>query len=245
MPPHASPAPTLAPPASTTPGRALLALDPAAALARLTGMGRVMVIAVSGPATHERIGRVETVTRDGDVARLRGADHAAHIRLALIDKVVADRTVMMKDRPLPRLEFQDAAGVALFRAVALDGLAPFEAGLADVAWSEAAPGPARAAGGEATLADDDPAYAPFRAAIADNRPLTITQETPALKQTWTGTLAELMPAMGYLNIIRKDFHLHLAGGAVSGWQSEAVEGGQCLTALDRDGRGFGLSVVTL
>lgn len=245
MPPHDSTAPTLAPPASTTPGRALLALDPAAALARLTGMGRIMVIAVSGPATHERIGHVETVTRDGDVVHLGGTDHAARVRLAPLDRVVADRTVMMKDRPLPRLEFQDTAGVALFRAVALDGLAPFEAGIADVAWSAAAPGPARAAGVETTLPDDDPAYAPFRAAIAADRALTITLETPALTQTWTGTLAELMPAMGYLNIIRKDFHLHLAGGAVSGWQAEATAAGERLIALDRDGRDFGLSVVTL
>lgn len=250
MSPHATPAPLSAettPPSSAppAPGRVLLALDPTAALARLTGMGRIMVIAVAGPATHERIGQVETVTRDGDVVHLGGADHAARVRLPLIDRVIADRTVMMKDRPLPRLEFQDATGTALFRAVALDGLAPFDAGIADVAWSEAAPGPARAAGVETTLPDDDPAYAPFRSAIAEARTLTITQETPALTQTWTGTLAELMPAMGYLNIIHKNFHLHLAGGAISGWRAETANAGQRLTALDRDGQGFGLSVVTL
>ena len=104
---------------------------PMAVLRRLPSMGRVMLTANHGGATHERMGVVETVTESGGKALCGGSTHNSAIDLSAMKAVYVDRTGKMKDKVLPRLEFHGADGKAMFSFVGLDGLEPFDAGLTD------------------------------------------------------------------------------------------------------------------
>ena len=201
-----------------------LTAAPAEVLDLLPGLGRLMVILRAGGATHERIGPVGAVSREGDAARITGDCHDATIPLAPIATVTLDRSSVMKDKVYPRLEFRDAAGQALVAVVGMEGLEPFEAALARFPRQpEAAPEkPARKE--RADLATDDPAQ--------------ITAFAHGVSQSWQGRIEAVKPAMGSLNVMTSDFHLHLEGGSVAGWQ---VEPGRRI-ALDAAGQPTGLSL---
>ncbi|MFD1332843.1 hypothetical protein ACFQ4O_12635, partial [Methylopila musalis] len=156
------------------PARALLAEGPKAVIERLPLFGRAMLTANRGGATHERIGAIETVAFEDGAAILSGANHDARIDLSVIVRAVADRTGKMKDRALPRVEFQTADGEVAFSVIALDGLDPFEAALAPFGDGEPLPEkekPETPAAAE--LQDADPGRAPFDAARAAGGDVTV------------------------------------------------------------------------
>ena len=217
-----------------------LTATPADVLDLLPGMGRLMVILRAGGATHERIGPVGAVSREGGAARITGECHDATLPLAPLATVTLDRSSVMKDKVYPRLEFRDAAGQVLAAVVGMEGLEPFEAVLAAFPRQpEAAPEkPARVE--RAELARDDPACAPFEAIVASGQPAEITASAHGVSQSWQGRIEAVKPAMGFLNVMTPDFHLHLEGGSVSDWR---VEPGRRI-ALDAAGQPTGLSLAS-
>lgn len=223
--------------------REKLAQAPAEILKSLPAMGRVMLSTRSGGATHERMGAVETVTIAGTEARLSGAFHDSRIDLATVVSIVADRTSKMRERVLPRLKCQDAAGETLFSLIGLDGLEPFDKVLEPFGAGEAlepiqreAPG----SGGSPDVPEDDLGGRSFAAILASGEAIAIDVERAGLFQHWQGALPEPKPAMGFVNIMQGDFHLHLKAGAVFGWAWTESAGTVALEARDSDGKGFGL-----
>lgn len=223
--------------------REKLAQAPAEILGSLPAMGRVMLSTRSGGATHERMGAVEAVTITGNEARLSGAFHDSRIDLATVVRIVADRTSTMRERVLPRLECQDANGETLFSLIGLDGLEPFDKALEPFGAGERlepilreAPG----SGGSADIPADDLGARSFAAILASGEAIAIDVERAGLFQHWQGALPEPKPAMGFVNIMQNDFHLHLKAGAISGWERTESEGSVALHARDSEGKGFGL-----
>ena len=223
--------------------REKLAQAPAEILQSLPAMGRVMLSTRSGGATHERMGAVETVTISGNEARLSGAFHDSRIDLTTVVGIVADRTSKMRERVLPRLECQDASGETLFSLIGLDGLEPFDKALEPYGAGEKlepvqreAPG----SGGSADVPEDDLGARSFAAILASGQAIAIDVERSGLFQHWQGALPEPKPAMGFVNIMQGDFHLHLKAGAVSGWARTDNAGTVALEARDSEGKGFGL-----
>jgi hypothetical protein len=199
-----------------------------------------MIIANDRGVTHERIGVVEGVQiADGEV-RCRGKEHDSTIALKPIAAVIVDRSGRMKDKVLPRLNFQDADAKTAFSIVGLDGLEPFDRAFA--AFSGApldADEPQRSE--PATVSDDDPAATPLQKANASEAEITVAMQTGALRQQWQGTAPAIRLAMGFVNIITPDFHLHVRGGAVARWASEDLADGEVkLSAIGQDGQALGL-----
>lgn len=209
------------------------------------GMGRVMLSAASNGATHERIGVVDAVMLEDGFVRMAGAAHDARIDLAVITAVVADRSGRMKDRVLPRIEFQNASGETLFSIIGLDGLDPFDTALSAIAAGEALPEKARPApSGDrpADVAETDPGAVPLHAATASGETIRIGFVAPGLEQQWQGQVADVKPAMGFINIIQPDFHLHLKAEAVSRWARAEAGGEVRLEAVSAEGTPLGLSL---
>lgn len=209
------------------------------------GMGRVMLSAAANGATHERIGVVDAVMLEDGFVRMSGSAHDARIDLAVVAGVVADRSGKMKDRVLPRIEFQDAGGETLFSIIGLDGLEPFDLALGAVSSGEALPEklrPAPSGKKPAEIAADDAGAAPLHAARASGGAIRIAFTAPGLEQQWQGQVAEVKPAMGFINIIQPDFHLHLKAGAVGRWARAEAAGTVRLEAMNAEGTPLGLSL---
>lgn len=223
--------------------REKLAQAPAEILKSLPAMGRVMLSTRSGGATHERMGVVEAVTIAGNEVRLSGAFHDSRIDLATVVRIVADRTSKMRDRVLPRLECQDASGETLFSLIGLDGLKPFDKALEPFGAGEKLEPVQREApggGGSADVPQDDLGARSFAAILASGEAIAIDVERAGLFQHWQGALPEPKPAMGFVNIMQGDFHLHLKAGSVSDWTRTESAGTVALEARDSEGKSFGL-----
>ncbi len=78
--------------------REALRQSPAEILPLLPVMGRVMLSARRQGAIHERMGAVRSVTIDADKARLAGECHDSVIDLAVVKRIVVDRSGRMRDR---------------------------------------------------------------------------------------------------------------------------------------------------
>jgi putative heme degradation protein len=67
-------------------------------------------------------------------------------------------------------------------------------------------------------------------------------QRPGVTQRWRGLVPEINPAMGFINIITSDFHLHLRGGDVRHWQRSAPTADDAieLTAIGADDTSLGL-----
>jgi putative heme degradation protein len=80
---------------------------------------------------------------------------------------------------------------------------------------------------------------PLRAAEVE---ITIEMQRPGVTQRWRGLVPEINPAMGFINIITSDFHLHLRGGDVKQWQRSApsADGTVELTAIGAGDTSLGL-----
>lgn len=225
--------------------REALRESPVEILQKLPAMGRLMLSARAGGATHERMGPVGAVALEDGKARLSGDCHDSVIDLSVVTRIVADRTGKMRDRVLPKLECQDAAGETLFSLIGLEGLEPFEAALISLRPGEALEPLTRMAGGMAGAQDvpaDDLGAATFSAILAASVPVAIEISRPGLFQHWAGPLPEPKPAMGFVNIMQADFHLHLKAGAVAGWRRDQVGENVVLWARDADGAESGLAL---
>jgi putative heme degradation protein len=213
-------------------------------LQRLPQIGKLMIIGKTDAVTHERIGPVESVARDGDALVCRGAAHDSRIEAAEIVSIVADTSSIMRDQVYPRIDFNDVAGKPIVSIVGFGGLEPFEAALSGLAM-EVLPGdketPERKE--RPDVAVDDPGRGPLEAALATGLPITIAFEKQGFSQRWTGIVPKVSPAMGFINVMDGDFHLHLPGGTVARWMSRTVEGQTELVALNAEGEPIGLSLI--
>jgi len=228
----------------TTALRQQLDAAPDRVLMRLTAMGKIMIVASAGGVTHERIGVVEKVRRNESSFVFTGEAHDCTIDMAQVATAIADRSGKMKDKVLPKLELLNAGGELLFSVVGLDGIEKFDEGLARFTGPAIAPKVKEAAGAQATLHNDDPAMRPLAAAHEADAEITIEMQKAGMIQRWRGTLPAINPAMGFVNIIAPDFHLHVRGGAVTRWeQSDTdVPGHIRLSAIDADGKPTGLTL---
>ncbi|QIE57024.1 hypothetical protein G5B40_17215 [Pikeienuella piscinae] len=223
------------------PARAYLP-KPEIVLERLPRMGSVMVNTRYRGATHERMGVVGEIAVTDREVRCSGEAHDSVIDSSAAASVVVDRTGRMKGTILPRIDFLDKAGEVIFSVIGMEGLASFDAGLEGLEETPAddlAEKPART---PAELKEGDPGAAPFEAAMNSDATVTIEQRRPGFRQRWTGVIEKVSPAMGFINVMRPDFHLHLRGGAVARWRGEVVTDGLRFEAIDAEGRETGLSI---
>jgi len=211
-------------------------------IAAVPDMGRVMVATNAGGATHERIGSVESVVLDGASAKLSGACHDSRIDLAMVASVIADRTGRMRDKTMPKLEMQDRNGVTLFSIHVLDGPDLFEAALARFgAGTPVEPAiRERAEPGSQDIPPEDVGAVALQAIHDSGAPVSIEMRRIGLVQAWGGILPGPKPMMGFINIIAKDFHLHLTAGAVTRWRRLGDARDKELHAEGADGAVIGL-----
>jgi hypothetical protein len=210
---------------SELPLRERLGVDAADLLRHIPGMGKVMVATSLSGATLERIGPIEAVTAEGGLIGLKGAAHDASIDAGAVAEIVADRTSRMGDRAFPRLDFLMADGGTLFSIVAFDGLEPFDAVVSKFGPGAPQEPPAvqDTAGERADPRDDDPGREPLDRAVSAASEITIGLRRPGFEQRWRGKIETVRPAMGFINIIPGDFHLHLKAGAITGWRRDGQE----------------------
>jgi putative heme degradation protein len=224
--------------------RQQLTAPPERVLARLVAMGKVMIVAQDGGVTHERIGTVEKVIRTDGRLMFAGSAHDCTVDVTQVTSVIADRSGRMKDKVLPKLEMLNGDGELLFSVVGLDGIEKFDEALARYAGTVVEPRQKAPATPPASLQHDDPAMAPLAAASETGAEIMIEMQKPGMLQRWSGYVPPMNPAMGFINIITPDFHLHVRGGCVARWEIRNVEAGGHirLTALDASGKPVGLAL---
>ena len=224
--------------------RQRLSDPPIRILNRLPLAGKLMIVAQNDGVTHERIGHIERLEKQADRVFCIGQAHNCSIDLASVSSVVIDRTARMKDRVLPKLEFQNAVEETLFTVVSLDIGDKFDTGFGSFAGVPVVV-PDKQSSGASSLSSDDPAFQPLRAAIEAGIEIEIQMRRPGLDQRWRGIVPTINPAMGFINLIAADFHLHLRGGAIASWRSQGaeVDGDVELAAIGQDGDPLGLVLV--
>ncbi|MDR7123967.1 hypothetical protein [Pseudotabrizicola sp. 4114] len=217
----------------------LVGAAPGRVLERLPRMGRVMVIAKTGGATHERIGVVQAVTPEAGRLRLSGACHAATIDPAPVAQILIDRRSVMQGNAYPRLTFLDNSGAVIAAVVSMEGGAPMEAALTGFARLAVVPEPSDPpTAASETPAEQDAGFVLLSALAESALPVTIAVDQTGFTQSWQGRIETVRPAMGFINVMTPDFHLHLRAGAVAGWQ--IVEGRHI--ALNALGQPTGLTI---
>lgn len=206
-------------------------------LNHLPGMGRVMVIAAANGATHERIGIVEKVTITGSAAQLQGDAQDCVIDLSPIAKVTLDLTSVMKDKSYPRVNFLTQDDKVLFAIVGFDGKEPFITPFLDSVREPLAV-KEKQNNEKTELEESDPAHLPFNQAMETKKTIIIQMQANNITQRWQGVIEKIVPAMGFLNIMTGDFHLHLKGGVVSAWKRDE----KTYHAVDKNAEAIGLTV---
>lgn len=220
-----------------------LAAEPFDVFRRVPLLGRVMIAVRDEGVVLERIGVVERVERDGKMLFTVGKAHDSEIDISRVAAVVVDYSSQMKGKVLPRIEFQDASDKIIFSVVGLEGAEPFDLGLKIFEGTTQPPLPKPAVGDEpAKLDAGDAGMQPLKAAREAEAKITIEMQRPGVTQRWRGLVPEINPAMGFINIITSDFHLHLRGGHVKHWQRSgpAADGTVELTAMDAGNTSLGL-----
>lgn len=227
--------------------REALQQAPADILPLLPAMGRVMLSARFGGAIHERMGAVGSVTVADGKARLAGEFHDSVIDLSVVTRIIADRSGKMRDKVLPKLECQDAAGDTLFSLIALEGIETFDGALRGLGAGTALPPVENPAPEPGASAPDIPANdlgnATFAAIRETGIAITIELRSPGLRQSWQGVPPEAKPMMGFVNVMQGDFHLHLKAGAVAAWAPRACGETIELHAKDNAGEAIGLVLI--
>ncbi|MBK0329233.1 hypothetical protein I5535_18300 [Rhodobacteraceae bacterium F11138] len=211
---------------------------PSEVLVKLPEMGKLMVIFRENGATHERIGIVDSVSENDGSLALKGEAHDAEIDISALSGVVLDTSSEMRVKTYPRLEFVGQDDAAVFSIVGMDGLDPFTDPLAPL--TRSATGPRNSS---STPEDDeqpdletDEGHVFLQTLVGAGVEIAVTR--PGFRQAWHGRIEDVKPAMGFSNVMTKDFHLHLKGGTVSDWQAD----GDISFALDAAGNRIGLSV---
>ena len=199
--------------------RARLTAAPEALLATLPQVGRLMITAKHLGATHERIGTVESVNVVDGWAVIGGADHESRIELSAIAEMIVDRTSVMQDKAYPRIDLHRADGSYICGIVGFDGLEPFDSAIAAFGPGQALEpkadaGPTERIEPEAT----DPGLVTLGVVRDAATPVVVGFRQPGFWQAFRGVIETVKPAMGFINIMRGDFHLHLKSGAVVEWR---------------------------
>lgn len=199
--------------------RARLAATPEAVLAALPQIGRLMITAKNLGATHERIGPIETVAFADGWAVVGGADHESRIELAAVAEMVVDRISVMRDQAYPRIDLHRADGSYICGIVGFDGLEPFDNAIAAFGPGEALdPKPDAGPTERIEPAPTDPGLVTLEAVRDASTPVVVGFRQPGFRQAFRGIVETVKPAMGFINIMRGDFHLHLKSGAVAEWR---------------------------
>lgn len=227
---------------NNAPERFLLDADPVEALQRVTRMTRVMQLFRHGGAAHERIGQLDEVITDGGQVICRGACHDARIAISTLHSVVADWSGRMRDMALPRLQFRDSAGANIFSIISLDGLEPFNAALAGLPVGAPLEPELKEIAARDGVPEDDAGFLPFVTAIARDVPVEILMAGDGWSQRWEGSVEAAKAGMGFINIIKPEFHLHLQAGAVASWRKSGEAADAVYAAVDATGRPTGLRV---
>ncbi|MBT1158179.1 hypothetical protein J1C56_21500 [Aminobacter anthyllidis] len=225
--------------------RERLDVAPAALLARLPAIGRVMINSERLGATHERIGTVDQVRIEDGWLVCQGTEHNSRIELAAIATVIVDRTSVMREKSYPRIELRGVDGESIANVTGFEGLEPFDALLGEFPQGAPLPledRPSANAGDRKELDADDAGLEPFAAAERSGGRVRIEFSRPSFWQAWEGDMPAVKPVMGYVNVMQPDFHLHLKGGSVSGWRRESGADQLRFVALAIDGAETGLTV---
>ncbi|MGE6782363.1 hypothetical protein ACQKGL_07565 [Ensifer adhaerens] len=216
---------------------------PETVMRRLPSFGKLMIMGKRNGVAHERIGAVESIETDGDFLLCKGTDHDSRLDPRVVTTMVVCTLTIMAEHVFPRLDFNGADGEPIFSVIGFDGFEAFETALAGLStevdpadWAEAER-PERPA-----VSEDDAGLAPLMAAFASAETVIVTYDQPGFSQRWSGVLPKPNPAMGFINVMVPDFHLHLLGGAVCRWQEATRDGDTVLTAYDKDGAYTGLSL---
>ncbi len=211
---------------------------------RLPAMGKLMIIGKGKGATHERIGKVETVTEISGRLVCGGIHHKSSIDPNLIADVIFDTSSIMQNQVYPRLDFRKADGATLFAAVGFEGLEKFETALADIGRSTDPSTRDMSRPQRPELDPADPGVAPLNQALEAANPVTLRYDEPGFSQSWTGIVSKVSPGMGFINVMTEDFHLHLLGGTVAQWtKEETPDSGQRLSAVNSEGEPIGLTLI--
>lgn len=227
----------------STPARRIITDSAESVLLRLPRIGKLMIIGKTEAVTHERIGPVESVERDGDALVCRGAAHDSRIDTGGIAAIVVDTSSVMRDQVYPRIDFNDAGGKAIVSVVGFGGLEPLETALEGLALETLAEAKETVERQERPeVAADDAGRLPLEAALASGLPITISFAKQGFSQRWHGVVPKVSPAMGFINVMDGDFHLHLPGGSVAHWTANTSDQGTELVALDAAGQPIGLSL---
>lgn len=203
--------------------RRQLSAQPLNVFSRLPLLGRIMIAVRDDDVVLERIGIVQKLEREGTRMFCGGPAHDSEIDMSGLSQVVVDYSSKMKDKVLPRIEFQEPGGKIVFSVVGLEGVGPFETALKifdGVAIEPLAKPASDSAAG--TLDANDIGLQPLKSARAAESEITVEMRRPGVTQRWHGLVPEINPAMGYVNIITSDFHLHLRGGGVTAWKRSDV-----------------------
>lgn len=225
--------------------RERLDVAPAALLARLPAIGRVMINSESLGATHERIGSVEKVRIEDGWLVCEGAEHNSRIELAAIATMIVDRTSVKREKAYPRIELRGTDGESIANVTGFEGLEPFDAVLAAFPQGTELAVEERSRGSldeRKELDADDAGLEPFAAAERSGGRVRIEFARPSFWQVWEGDMPAVKPVMGYVNVMRPDFHLHLKGGSVGGWRRKDNAGEARFVALATDGAETGLAI---
>lgn len=221
----------------TTLPRARLTAPPEAVLAVLPRIGRLMVTAKNLGATHERIGPVETVRFADGWAIIGGADHESRIELSAIAEMIVDRTSIMQGKAYPRIDLNRADGSYACGIVGFDGIEPFDSAIAAFGPGNAVePKPETAPTERIEPEATDPGLVALQSARDAATPVIIGFRQPGFRQAFRGVVETVKPAMGFINVMRADFHLHLKSGAVAEWREIAGE----RRAINANGEEIGL-----
>lgn len=222
--------------------RERLSIDPALVIKALPKVGNLMITAKQMGNTHERIGPIEAVTEAADGwLECSGAAHDSRIDPRVITEVVVDRSSVMRDQAYPRIDFSNAEGSVVFSVVGFGGMEPFDAAIVPLGAGEELEDKERPPmGSKEPIVDTDPGLLTFNAVLANGQAVSILYDREGFSQRWSGVVERVNPAMGFINITREDFHLHLRGGALGAWKRVDTADHVDLVARDAEGNATGL-----
>lgn len=223
-----------------------LHVDLFALLQKLPAIGKLMVNSKHLGATHERIGTVETVQLDDGWIIISGAEHQSRIEAAAVKQIIIDRTSIMREICYPRIDMLGSAGEIVASVIGFDGAEPFDAALAEFGAGIALDEKAKDVAPERQeINDTDGGFEPFKRAEAEAATVRIELQLPHFHQQWQGAMPAIKPSMGFINVMVRDFHLHLKGDSVHGWQQKETQDGLIYSAFNAEQQPLGLIVTLL
>lgn len=184
-------------------------------LKTLPRMGRVMVIAKTDRGvTHERVGPVDAVVVVPEGLRILGACHDGLVDQSALVKMQIDSSSAMRDKVYLHLNFLDEADNVVLAVVGMDGTDPMDKALEEFTRTPlpAKEKPAFNRADAPEVLETDPAMIVLKELCERGDDVIITAQTAGLKQVWQGQIESVKPAMGFVNVMTSDFHLHLKAG---------------------------------